>query len=235
MKRRRSAPAPEPVCPSEDRTEWHSNSCFGFGGDNTGYLHDAERIFDALPCEPQDTRAFFESTALMLSSAEVPTAMSNSLSIQNLFEFADPELTFAFHVMFTCPFLSWEDVSRNLRITAMLEVGHTQPAVSLRASTSYTKLPHGIGMRITISPAWWSCAASFTIVGLYHAGQLVVTPLLPATIRVMHVNHAPSKAGRLWSSVDAGDASSIVSAIQDGCSTEESNDKVCNMILFTNN
>ena len=239
MKRRRvalAAPAPDLTRPSEARTAKQSNSCFDFGDCSAGYLLDSIGIFDVLPNGPRDTSVFVEPTALTFSS-EFPAALCNSLSLLNLIEFADPCRFFEFNVMFTRSSLccQWEDVSRHLRIAAELSEGHPFQAVSLRASTSFHMLPNGTGIRVKIASSWWSHATSFTIVGLYLAGQLIDMPLLPATIKVMHVNHTPSKAGRMWKSSKAGDVASVISAIKDGCSTEESNKKVCTMNLMPNN
>ena len=57
-------------------------------------------------------------------------------------------------------------------------------------------------------------------------GQLVDTPLLPVIVPVVCVNHAPSKVGRLWLASKARDFAGVISAIQDGCSTEETGDDV---------
>ena len=201
-----------------------------YEGYQEGYLFDCIGILNALPIEPQVSRVFVEASTLSLASAEGPSAICESLSITNIFGFADPCRQFEFSVISSrSSSCCWEDVLRNLEITAELQVtgGHTLPAVSLKASSSYFNvLPNANYLRITISPAWWSHATSFTIIGLYYSGQLVDTTLLPAIVNVVNVNHAPSEAGRLWMSAKAGDSAGVISAIKDGCSTEESDDKV---------
>ena len=51
-------------------------------------------------------------------------------------------------------------------------------------------------------------------------------PTLPATIAVVRVNHAPTTRGRLWKAARDGAIEEVVSAIKDGCCTEESDDQV---------
>ena len=240
MKRRRveiAAHGPQPVNPSEVDLAKHESSCFNSGNYHGGCLYDSIGILNTLPVEPQVTSGFLEPAALLQASGEGQSAMCDSLSITNLLEFADPCRQFEFNVISTRASLYWEDVSRNLKISAELAGGHTTgiPSVSLRAASSFKVHPHVNGLRITISPAWWSHATSFTIVGLHHAGQLIYSPLLPAIVKVVTVNHAPSEAGRLWASSKVGDIAGVISAIKDGCSTEESDDKVCTMILMPNN
>ena len=212
----------------------HSSSCFPCGKSPEGYVVDSLSIFNALPVEPQVNSEFLEPKALSLACAARPSAICESLAIANLVKFADPCRQFDFTIISTNGSVCWEEVCRKLIITAELEGGHTLPAVSLRAALSFKVLPND-SLRITICPAWWSHATSFTIDGLYHAGQLVNTPLLPATIKVLDVNHAPSKAGRLWLSAIAGDAAGVISAVKDGCSTEESDEKVCIMNVVPSN
>ena len=233
MKRRRdeiAARFAEPAGPNGVSLSKQSSSCFNCGNHQGGSLFDSIGILNALPCEPQVSSDFLESTALSLACAEGPISTLESLSITNLFEFADPCRHFEFNVISSLSSVCWEDISRNLQITAELAGGHALPAVSLHASTSFTVLPGVDRLRITISPAWWSHATSFTIVGLYYAGQLVNTPLLPAIVQLVSVNHALCNASRLWVSSKAGDLAGVVSAIKDGCSTEESDVKVCIMI-----
>ena len=196
----------------------HRSSSVNYGSYQEGFLFESACILNSLPVEPQVTSHLLEPTTLTLASAESPMiAICNSLSITNLFNFADPERQFDFCVISTRSFLCWGDVSRNLQIIVKLEGGHTSPAVSLRASSSFHVLPNVNCLRICISPAWWSHATSFTIVGLYLAGQLVDAPLLPTIVNVVHVNHAPSTAGRLLMASIAGDSAGIISAIKDGC------------------
>ena len=234
MKRRRAeidAHVPEPAGPSEAILAKQISSCFNCGTDQEGYVFDSIGTLNALPVEPQDTSDFFEPTALSQACAEGPRAtFCGSLSITNLLEFADPCRQFEFNVISTHTAVCWENVSRNLYITAEI-AGHAIPAISLHASSSLSVLPNIDSLRISISPAWWSHASSFTITGLHHAGQLVHTQLLPANVIVVNMNHAPCNAGRLLMSSKTGDLTGVVSAIKDGCSTEESDDKVCIMIF----
>ena len=211
------------------------SSCFNCGNYREGYLYDSLGILNALPVEPQFTIDFFEPPALSHASVEGPSATCDSLSINNLLEFADPCRQFEFNVISATASLCWEDVSRNLKITAELAGGHAFPTVSLRAASSFNVHPHVDGLRIAISPAWWSHVTSFTIVGLYCAGQLIYSPLLPAIVNLVRVNHAPSKAGRLWTSSEAGDLSGVILVITDGCSTEESDDMVCMIVILMPN
>ena len=205
------------------------SSCFNCGNYREGYMYDSLGMLNALPVEPKVTIDFVEPADLSHASAEGPSATCDSLSIKDLFDFADPCRQFEFNVISTRASLCWDAISRNLQIAAELAGGHTFPAVSLRASSSFTVHPYVNGLHITISPAWWSRATSFTIVGLYHAGQLVCTPLLPAIVNIVRVNHAPSIAGPLRMSSKEGDLAGVISAIKDGCSTEESDDTVCTM------
>ena len=217
--------APELARHSEVSVAKQGPCCFSCGNHREGSLFDAIGVVHELLFEPQVTTDFLEPNDLLHSSSKSPTgrAICENLSITNMFEFADPCLRFEFSVISTLASICWEDISRNLQITAKLAGGHSIPAVSLHVSTSFTVLPQGDDcLHITISSAWWSHATSFTIVGLYFAGQLICSPLLPATIKVMHVNHTPCKAGRLWTSSEAGDIAGATSAIKDGCSTEES-------------
>ena len=164
------------------------------------------------------------------SSEEGPKTITTheSFSITNLYEFADQCHNFEFTVLSTEHSVCWENVLRNLQLTAEIAGGPTLPNISLHASSSFRVIQGAMGgVRVTISPAWWSHATSFTIVGLYYAGQLLNTPILPATVKVVHVNHTPSKAGGMFRSLRAGIAAGVISAIMDGCSTEESNTKVC--------
>ena len=238
MKRRRGeivAHGPEPASPSKAILAKQDSGCFNCGNYREGFLVDYIGILNALPVEPQVTIDFSEPAALSLASAEGPIGRCDSLSITNLLEFADPCRQFEFNVISThAALFCWENVSRNLKITAELAGGHTTPAVSLRAASSFNVHPHVDGLRITISPAWWSHATSFTIVGLHLAGQLIYSPLLPAIVNVVTVNNAPSKAGRMWTSTEAGDFAGVILAIKDSCSTEESDDKVCIVIFMPN-
>ena len=239
MKRRRveiaTTHVPEAACPSKvSLVKQGSRSCFTCGECQEGCLFDSICTLNALPFEPQVSSNILEPTALLLSSTEGAIASFEGLLITNLLEFANPCHPFEFNVISSHTSVCWEDVSRNLQITAQLAGGRTLRALSLRASSSCSVLPNVDtgSLSITISPAWWSHAKSFTIVGLYYAGHLVDTPLLPATITVIHTNHAPSKAGRLLKSTKEGNLAGVISAIKDGCSTEESDNKVCNMIFL---
>ena len=197
------------------------------GNYRDGYLFDSIGVLNALPVEPQAMSEFNGPTALSVASSEGPSATCNSLLVTNIFEFADPCRQFEFSVISTQSSTCWEEVSRNLYIAAVLAGGNAIPAVvSLHASSSFNVIPDVDSLRVTISPAWWSRATSFEIVGLYHAGQLVATPLLPATVKVMNVNHTPSKEGRLSKSINAGDLAGVIAALKNGCSTEETNKKV---------
>ena len=235
MKRRRevtsSTNVPEPAHTRGDRgvsVAKQRTSCFNCGDIQEGYLFSSFGIFNALPVEPQVAIDFLEPAAMSLASGETGFATCDNLAITSIFDFADPCRQFEFSVTSTSASVCWEDISRNLQITAeLLGNRHTLPAISLHAATSFITLPGVDALRVTISPAWWSHATSFTIVGLHHAGNLIDTPLLPASIEVMHLNHTPSKAGRVRMSSKAGDLAGVISAIKDGCSTEESNDKVC--------
>ena len=238
MKRRRVENTSRIPHPNEvilTRSTKQGSSSFNPGNYQEGNLYDSIGILNALPVEPQVAIDFLEPTVLLHASAEGPSAMCDSLSITNLLEFAGPCRHFEFNIISTyADLLCWEDVSRNLKITAELAGGHTLPAVSLRASSSFNVHPNGDGLRITISPAWWSHASSFTIVGLQYAGQPIYSPHLPAIVNVVRVNNDPSEAGRLWASSEAGDLAGVISAIKDGCSTEESYDAVCIVILMPN-
>ena len=231
MKRRRGkAPLPLPECQSAPRlARRHSSGAFSGDYHCEGILLDAVIVFYELPIEPQETSVFTEPALLKCAPASAMShADCTSLSISKLSEFANPCYPFTFEVTSSLPYTSgcWEAVSRNLRIAASF-AGDTQPAVSLKASTAFKILPKSDGVRITIAPGWWSDSASFTLDGLYHAGHVVGTPLLPATISVVNVKkYAPCKMGHLWRRSRAGDAAGVSSAIKKGCSTEESDEKV---------
>ena len=198
------------------------------------YLFDSLDILNALPVEPQAARDFLQPTTLSLGSAENTIAACTTLSITNLLQFADPCRQYEFSLMSTNPSVCWEDVSRNLRIHAELAGSGTLPTVSLRAISSFVVDPDANCLRVFLSPLWWSHATSFTIVGVYDAGHFVDSPCLPATVNVVHMNHTPSNVGQLSMSSKDGDLGAVISAIKDGCSTEESNKQVCNFFARPN-
>ena len=204
----------------------HTTSSFSIDENNTGILGDSISIFNNRPTEPQEASTFTAHVSITQSSTEYPLiAASDSWYIQDIEEFADPCGSFTFSVTSSLPRISWEAVSRNLLLTSTL-AGDTVPAVSLRSSIKFEVLPSADGVRVSISPSWWSDATSFTLVGLYHAGQLVPMPPLPVTITVVHVNLAPTIRGRLWTATRNGDITEVVAAIKGGCSTEETDEKV---------
>ena len=230
MKRRRldiASRVSDPVRPSEASLTKHSSGYFNSRNNQGRYIFNAIGILGALPFESQVASDFLEPAALSLATAGGPFASCDSLSITNLFDFADPVQPFEFDVISNMASVCWGEISRNLQITAVLAGSIAVPDASLRASTSFNVLPHVDGLRISVSPAWWSRATSFTITGLYYAGQLVGTPLLPAAISVVDINHAPSKAGRIWKSLKAANVAGVITAIKGGGSTEESNVEVC--------
>ena len=193
------------------------------GGTNEeGVLHDSVAVFNEHPIAPQEAIGFVEPSALANTSSDFRTTICGSLSITEFFDFADPCRPFSLQVT-SRPLIceSWDAISRNLIIAATLAGECGAPAVSLRASTAFNVLPTADGVRVSIDPGYWSDATSFTIVGLYLSGQVVDTPLLPATVTVVPVNHAPSQVGRLWRSAIAGSTAGVISAIKGGRSTEE--------------
>ena len=205
---------------------------YGTGISTGGILQNSIVVFNEQPIEPKESCVFEEplSISRIQRYREDPAnAVTASLSLTTSSElglgFADPCCPFKFEVTASLPLVCWESVARNLLLIIKL-AGREFPAISLRAATSFEVRPTGDGVRVSIAPVWWSDAASFTIAGLYHAGQVVDTPLLPATITVVNINHAPSTKGRLWMSTKEGDISSVISAIKAGCSTEESDDEV---------
>jgi hypothetical protein len=177
---------------------------------------------------------FAEPSLLTQSANDCPTIASfiAGLYIREISEFADPCGSFTFYVTSTDPLISWEAVRRNFSLICTL-AGTASVALSLRASTKFGVLSSRDGIRVSISPAWWSDASTFTLVGLDYAGNVVPTLLFPATIAVVRVNHLPSRNGRLWKSSKSGDASGAISAIMDGCSTEETDEEVCYMFSIT--
>ena len=108
----------------------------------------------------------------------------------------------------------------SLRIFGKL-AEHSTASVTLRASTSLEITHSGRGVRVSIAPGWWASASSFTVSGLAFAQCVVVPAPLPASIRVVTVNHDPQPIGRLWRAAKAGDPALVEAAIVDGCSTEE--------------
>ena len=230
MKRRRLVAPRVPEAGGVISTK-HDSSCFNSGDCPDGFVFDVISTLNQLPVEPQVTSDFLEPSSLSLASVQFPIYTCDSFSTTSLFEFADPSRQFEFSLISTNPSVHWDDVARNIRITAELECngGKALPTASLRSSSSFKPHPSGNISYITLSPAWWSHASSFTIVGLYFAGQLIKTPLLPATIKVVEVNHVPSKVNQLSMSTRFGNLSGVVSAVVNGCSTEESNNKVCIM------
>ena len=212
--------------------EKHVSSFFSYGHYREGYLFEAIGITNALPVEPQITNGFNCPTVLSVASAEVSTTPfdSGDISITDLCVFADPWRPFEFAMICKRSSICWECVSRNLQITAEIAGGHALPSVSLCSSLRYIVDRHAECLRVTISPAWWSHSTLFTIVGIYYAGQLLNTPFLPASVKVLLVNHVPSTTDRLTMASKQGDFAGVLSAIEDGCSTEELNDQVCTMI-----
>ena len=199
------------------------------GDRNVGLLWDAIAVFDENPCEPLETIEFAEPVSMDCSSTDGRTiVVSSGLTLLEVSEFMDPCCPFTFQIASTQPAVCWEVVSRNLRISAKLE-GSALPAVSLRAA--FSVLPTENCVIITIAPAWWAAATSFTIDGLFLWGQIVGSPLLPANIAVINVNHTSTSKGRLWDAAKAGDTAGVIAAIQDGCSTEETDDKVVSCFI----
>ena len=194
---------------------------------DTDLLGDSFCICNHLPAEPQEASTFTEAISITQSSKESQlNALSDSLYVKEIMEFADPSGPFAFNVTSSHSNICWEVVRRNLLLTGAL--GNAAPAVSLRIFTQFKVLPTANGVRVSIAASWWSGATAFTLVDLYHAGQVVPMPTLPATIAVVRVNHAPSSSshGRLWKAARDGDMAEVVAAIKGGCSTEETDDKV---------
>ena len=222
-----------PATVSSGRSTLHSTSRFVGGDIDGGVLQDSITVFNEHPFTPQETVGFVEPSALAKISIDPRTDVCGSLSIAELFDFADPCRPFTFQVT-SLPLLceSLDTISRNLSIAATLAGECGAPTVSLRASTLFNVLPTADGVRISIDSGWWSNATSFTITGLYLLGRVVDTPLLPATVTVVRVNHAPSKAGRLWRSAQAGSTAGVLSAIKGGCSTEERDKQVELRVLF---
>ena len=205
------------------------------GGTNEeGVLHDSVAVFNEHPIAPQEAIGFVEPSALANTSSDFRTTICGSLSITEFFDFADPCRPFTFQVTFR-PLLceSWDVISRNLIIAATLDRACGASAVSLRASTAFNVLPTADGVRVSIDPGWWSDATSFTIVGLYLSGRVVDTPLFPVTVTVIRVNHAPLKKGLMWKSAEAGNTAGVISAIKEGCSTDERNKQVdCELLCY---
>ena len=204
----------------------HTTTHFTGGGNIAGVLVDSMCIFNDLPIEPQEASTFTEAVSITQTSKEKSLyAPVNSFHIMFIDEFANPSGPFAFYITSSQPNICWDAVRRNLLLTGALE-DDTVPALSLRSSTIFEVLPTANGIRVSLSPSWWSGATTFTIVGVYHAGRMVPMPPFPATVAVVRVNHAPSSHGRLWKAVHDGNIAEVIAAIKDGCSTEETDDKV---------
>ena len=204
----------------------HTTS-FSYDDHSIGILPDSIEIANQHPSEPQESNMFIEPNSITMNSKEYPrAAVGDDFRVREISEFVNPCGLFTFNITSSQPVVRWEDVRRNLVVTCAL-ASPVSPAVSLRASSTFELLPTRDGVRVCISPAWWSKAATFTVVKLYVAGKLVQLPFLPkAAVAVVRVNHAPSHKGRLWESSKAGDAAGVISAIMDGCSIEELDEQV---------
>ena len=64
---------------------------------------------------------------------------------------------------------------------------------------------------------------AFSIDALELAGRPVPSLALPAVVK-LGANHNPANAGRLWKAAKEGDAAGVISALCDGCSTEEADE-----------
>ena len=89
-------------------------------------------------------------------------------------------------------------------------------------STRVKARPSGGGWIISalVRPAAWADAASVTVVSLSLAGRLLMSDLLPATLRVGY-NHAPAPAGVVFAAAKARDVAALQAALYAGGSTEE--------------
>ena len=185
-----------------------------------GILNNALRCFLTLPTFTQELPEFEPPTTIHCSATSKHCFEAlGQHTIEKLFSFADPCGPFTIEI--TCPDRCTLNASAHqLLITASLD-GVIDPLVSLRASTAFRCVSFGRGFTVSIGPGWWSGATSFTIVGIYLAGQAVGTPPLPTTVKVTMVNHTPSIEGPLMIASCVNDAPGVISAIIAGCSTEE--------------
>ena len=190
---------------------------------NGGIHYELMRCYNELPYLAQEPGGFSLPSTIQGSSS-FQEDLELHVRVAHFYTFADPSRCFTCDVLFSGS-CTLDAFSRHFVIYASL-AGDIAPAVSLRASTSFRILPSGSGVSVSIAPGWWSDAASFYISGLYFAGKLLETPLLPSTVVVVNVNHTPSIMGRLLAASSANDAAGVVAAIKAGGSIEELDERV---------
>lgn len=94
---------------------------------------------------------------------------------------------------------------------------------SLEVPVSVHRSDKGWAVRALVCPATWADAKSVAVVGLSFAGRPLPCASIPAILRVGY-NHAYAPAGAVLAAAKVGDVPALHTALDDGGSTEETNE-----------
>ena len=182
-------------------------------------------IGNLLPTYPKEESGFTAPEKLNGAAISNGCPQISDFTLSRFPSYADVKCAFAFNMLYSgpvdAPIFVADYIAKHLQLfTAECDSALRQQNVSFEALGART------GVRVTIAPSSYSGHPSITIRRITLAGQTIVTPRLPATVRVTDINNDPAGKGRLWESASAGHAAGLHEAISDGCSIEEV-DEVC--------